>query len=69
MGSLGFVANQAQTPGSLHGLVELMSIFPAALGILALLLLVFLYPLNERRMSEIAAELKIRRAADAASTA
>jgi GPH family glycoside/pentoside/hexuronide:cation symporter len=66
MGSLGFVANQAQTPGSLHGLVELMSIFPAALGILSLFLLMFLYPLNERRMSEIAADLKVRRAADAA---
>lgn len=68
MGSLGFVANQAQTPESLHGLVKLMSIFPGALGILALLLLTLLYPLNEKRMSEIAADLKKRRAADAAST-
>jgi glycoside/pentoside/hexuronide:cation symporter, GPH family len=62
------VANQAQTPESLHGLVELMSVFPAALGILALLLLGFLYPLNEKRMSVIAADLKTRRAADAADT-
>jgi GPH family glycoside/pentoside/hexuronide:cation symporter len=68
MGSLGFVANQAQTPESLHGLVKLMSIFPGALGVLALFLLVFLYPLNEKRMSEISAELKKRRAVDAAST-
>jgi GPH family glycoside/pentoside/hexuronide:cation symporter len=67
MGSLGFVANRAQTPESLHGLVELMSVFPGALGILALALLVFFYPLNEKRMSEIAADLKMRRAADAAS--
>jgi Na+/melibiose symporter-like transporter len=43
-----------------------MSIFPAALGILSLGLLVFLYPLNERRMSEIAEDLRVRRAADAA---
>jgi GPH family glycoside/pentoside/hexuronide:cation symporter len=69
MGSLGFVANQVQTAGSLHGLVELMSIFPAVLGVIALLLLTLFYPLNEKRMSEIAAELKIRRAADAATTA
>jgi GPH family glycoside/pentoside/hexuronide:cation symporter len=69
MGSLGFVANQAQTPGSLHGLVELMSIFPAVLGVIALLLLTLLYPLNEKRMSEIAADLKVRRAADAARPA
>ena len=68
MGSLGFVANQVQTPESLHGLVSLMSIFPAALGILALFLLAFLYPLNETRMTEIAADLKSRRAADAATT-
>jgi GPH family glycoside/pentoside/hexuronide:cation symporter len=68
MGSLGFVANQTQTPESLHGLVKLMSIVPGALGILALLLLTLLYPLNEKRMSEIAADLKARRATDAAST-
>jgi GPH family glycoside/pentoside/hexuronide:cation symporter len=66
MGTLGFVANQVQTPESLRGLVDLMSIFPAALGILALLLLTFLYPLNEKKMSEIAADLKMRRAAEAA---
>jgi Na+/melibiose symporter-like transporter len=46
-----------------------MSIFPAVLGVIALLLLTLFYPLNEKRMSEIAAELKIRRAADAATTA
>jgi GPH family glycoside/pentoside/hexuronide:cation symporter len=66
MSSLGFVANQAQTAGSLHGLVELMSVFPASLGILSLLLVSFLYPLNEKKMSAIAADLKVRRAADAA---
>jgi GPH family glycoside/pentoside/hexuronide:cation symporter len=69
MSTLGFVANQAQTPGSLHGLVELMSVFPAALGILSLLIVTFLYPLNEKKMSEIAAVLKVRRAADAAEPA
>jgi GPH family glycoside/pentoside/hexuronide:cation symporter len=69
MSSLGFVANQAQTAKTLHGLVELMSIFPAALGVIALLLLTLLYPLSEKRMSEIAADLKVRRAADAASPA
>jgi GPH family glycoside/pentoside/hexuronide:cation symporter len=69
MASLGFVANQAQTPRSLHGLVELMSIFPAALGVLSLLIMMFLYPLNEKRMSAIAADLRVRRAADSASPA
>jgi GPH family glycoside/pentoside/hexuronide:cation symporter len=65
MSSLGFVANQVQTPRSLNGLVELMSIFPAALGLVSLLILLLLYPLNESSMSEIAADLKTRRAAEA----
>jgi glycoside/pentoside/hexuronide:cation symporter, GPH family len=69
MSSLGFVANQVQTAQTLHGLVELMSVIPAALGVIALLLLTLLYPLSEKRMSEIAADLKVRRAADAASPA
>lgn len=70
MSSLGFVANQAQSPNSLHGLVQLMSIFPAALGILSLLLVVFLYPLNEKKVAQISADLKARRAtADAMNVA
>jgi glycoside/pentoside/hexuronide:cation symporter, GPH family len=68
LGTLGFVANQAQTAPALHGLVSLMSIYPAILGVLSLLLIVFLYPLNETKMSEIAADLKSRRAAEAAQT-
>jgi GPH family glycoside/pentoside/hexuronide:cation symporter len=67
MSSLGFVANQVQTPESLHGLVKLMSVYPATLGILCLFLIGILYPLNETRMAAIAADLKTRRAADAAS--
>jgi glycoside/pentoside/hexuronide:cation symporter, GPH family len=63
---LGFVANQVQTDRSLHGVIQLMSIFPAGVGVLSLLLVAFLYPLNEKRMSEIAADLRTRRAADAA---
>jgi GPH family glycoside/pentoside/hexuronide:cation symporter len=58
----GYVANVEQLPATLHGLVRLMSVIPAGIGILSLLLL-FLYPLNESRMSQIAADLKTRRAA------
>jgi GPH family glycoside/pentoside/hexuronide:cation symporter len=61
----GYVANVDQLPGTLHGLVQLMSVIPAGIGILSLLLLL-LYPLNEARMSQIAADLKTRRAAPAA---
>jgi GPH family glycoside/pentoside/hexuronide:cation symporter len=61
LNGVGFVANQVQTPGALQGLVKLMSIFPAVFGILAVLILVLFYPLNEIRMAQIATELKTRR--------
>jgi GPH family glycoside/pentoside/hexuronide:cation symporter len=62
MQSVGFVANVEQTTRSLHGLVLLMSVFPAVIGIVSILIVLF-YPLNETRVSEIEAELKVRRAA------
>jgi GPH family glycoside/pentoside/hexuronide:cation symporter len=65
LGGVGFVANQAQTPETLNGLVKLMSIYPASFGILAILILVIFYPLNEAKMSQIAADLKSRRAGEA----
>jgi len=67
MNSVGFVANQVQTSASLSGLVKLMSIYPAAIGVLSLAILMIFYPLNEHRMSQIAEDLKQRRAAEAAS--
>ena len=62
MQSVGFVANVAQTPQSLHGLVQLMSIIPAALGVVSVIILLF-YPLNEKKVAEIGAALHARRAA------
>ena len=69
LNTVGFVANQAQTPETLQGLVRLMSLYPAAFGVLAVLILVILYPLNEAKMSQIATDLKTRREADAAAPA
>ena len=68
MNSVGFVANTAQTPQSLHGLVLLMSVLPASLGVVSLIVLAF-YPLNEGRMVVISNELRKRRAADVAKEA
>ena len=68
MQSVGFVANTVQTQASLHGLVLLMSVLPASLGILSLLIVLF-YPLNEARMARIAGDLKERRGLEAASGA
>jgi glycoside/pentoside/hexuronide:cation symporter, GPH family len=64
MGFLGFVANQVQTASSLHGLVSLMSFYPAVLGLISLGIIIFLYPLSEKKMSQIALDLKGRRAED-----
>ena len=63
MQALGFVANAAQTPRSLSGLVFLMSVLPAACAILALAFVVF-YPLGESKMARISADLRSRRAAN-----
>jgi GPH family glycoside/pentoside/hexuronide:cation symporter len=67
--AVGFVANQVQTPAAQEGLVKLMSIFPSAIGILSLAILVLFYPLNEKRMSEIASDLKGRRGKELAEPA
>ncbi len=64
MQSVGFVANTVQTPSSLHGLVLLMSVLPASLSILSVVFVLF-YPLNEARMSQIASDLRVRRALEA----
>ncbi len=61
MQSVGFVANTQQTPQSLHGLVLLMSVIPASLGVVSVLILLF-YPLNETKVSQIEVDLKQRRA-------
>jgi GPH family glycoside/pentoside/hexuronide:cation symporter len=61
LNGVGFVANQVQSPAALHGLVKLMSIFPAAFGVLAILIFLIFYPLNETKMTQIAVDLKARR--------
>jgi GPH family glycoside/pentoside/hexuronide:cation symporter len=65
MNSVGFVANTEQTPRSLHGLVLLMSVLSASIGVVSMVILMF-YPLNEHKMAEIEVELKQRRAEAAA---
>lgn len=68
LNTVGFVANQVQTADALHGLVNLMSLYPAAMGVFALLILLIFYPLNEAKVAQIAADLKARRDAEAART-
>jgi GPH family glycoside/pentoside/hexuronide:cation symporter len=56
----GFVANQEQTSDTLSGIRLLMSFFPAVVGILGTLLMIF-YPLTNKAMVQIEHDLKARR--------
>ncbi len=60
MSQLGFQPNEAQSPESLRGLLLLFSLIPAGMGVLSILLLL-IYPLNEKRVQEIEAALDERR--------
>jgi len=63
MSQVGFKPNQAQSLESLKSLIMLFSLIPAGIGVLSLLILLFTYPLNEKRVAAIGAELKERRKA------
>ena len=56
----GFQANQAQTPEALFGIVFLVGVMTAIIGILGALLMIF-YPLDGEKMEEIEIELEARR--------
>ena len=58
--AVGFEANMVATPDVQNGLRLLMSLIPAGLGILFMVLIVF-YPLNEDSMHEIGKDLDKRR--------
>jgi GPH family glycoside/pentoside/hexuronide:cation symporter len=60
LSAFGFQANVAQNPEVLNGLKLLVSIIPAAAGVLAIVLILF-YKLDEKMMSQIEAELSARR--------
>jgi GPH family glycoside/pentoside/hexuronide:cation symporter len=57
----GFIANQNQTPEALNGIVLLVSLFPAIIGILGGALMLF-YPLTNKMMIKIEEDLTARRA-------
>jgi GPH family glycoside/pentoside/hexuronide:cation symporter len=57
----GYVANQTQTAEALTAIRMLMSLYPAAFGVLGVALMLF-YPLTNRVMAQIEQELRLRRA-------
>jgi len=58
---VGFVANEIPSEAVKGSLVRLMSIYPAALGVISIIIFLF-YPLTERRVAEINDDLEKRRA-------
>ena len=60
MAQVGFQPNQAQSVDSLNGLILLFSVIPAAFGVLAIIIISF-YPISDKRIAEIGAELEQRR--------
>ncbi len=56
----GFVANQQQTPESIGGIILLLSVYPAILGVLGGVLMAF-YPLTNKMMVRIEEDLTARR--------
>lgn len=58
---VGFQANVLPSDAVKGSLVRLMSIYPAALGLLSIVIFLF-YPLTEKRMAGIDADLRARRA-------
>jgi glycoside/pentoside/hexuronide:cation symporter, GPH family len=61
LASTGFVPNVMQNQDVLHGLRNMMSIIPMAAGLIALIILVFFYKLDEPTMKKVKAELEERR--------
>ena len=65
----GFVANVVQNINVLNGLKEMMSVIPVAVGVIALIILIFFYKLDEGTMAKIKADLDERRKASEAGAA
>ncbi len=67
MSQVGFEPNKAQSPESLKGLILLFSLIPAGLGVVSIILSL-IYPLGDKRVAQIEAELIERRKASGEET-
>jgi glycoside/pentoside/hexuronide:cation symporter, GPH family len=59
----GFVANVAQNINVQNGLKAMMSVIPVGIGVVALIILMFFYKLDETTMKQVKTELEERRKA------
>lgn len=61
LASTGFIANVSQNIGTLYGLKAMMSVIPVIAGVVALVILIFFYKLDEKTMKKVQADLNQRR--------
>jgi GPH family glycoside/pentoside/hexuronide:cation symporter len=57
----GFVANVVQNIDVLNGLKAMMSVIPVGIGVIALIILMFFYKLDETTMAKVKTDLEERR--------
>jgi len=68
LATTGFVPNVVQNASVLSGLKSMMSVIPVIAGVIALIILVFFYKLDEPLMKKVKAELEERRKASEEET-
>jgi Na+/melibiose symporter-like transporter len=61
LGMTGFVAGEIQSIGVKNGLRAMMSVIPVIAGVIALLIIIFFYKLDEATMTKIKEDLEERR--------
>jgi GPH family glycoside/pentoside/hexuronide:cation symporter len=63
LASTGFIANVVQNVNVQNGLKAMMSVIPVSIGVVALIILMFFYKLDEATMAKVKADLEDRRKA------
>ena len=64
LAAMGYVANEAQSDASRHGIALLLTVIPGAVALLAAWVMRF-YPLDGATLAQVQADLRARREATA----
>jgi GPH family glycoside/pentoside/hexuronide:cation symporter len=69
LAATGYVANQVQNLGVQNGIRAMMSIIPVGIGLVALVILMFFYKLDDKTMAKVKTALEERRKASGQNAA
>jgi GPH family glycoside/pentoside/hexuronide:cation symporter len=69
LAATGYVANQVQNLGVQSGIKAMMSIIPMGIGLVALVILMFFYKLDDKTMAKVKTALEERRKASGQNAA